>query len=226
MNIAKATEQDIQLAYDIHAILDTVTDGYYPSLSEADTDAPEQFDPDNLDHLRHLHDTLVEKMRSSPSGLARVIWGFGALADPENGIIDQDSNVLALHPNLAQTKTPVFLKVIEWLANGNTGTSSKTMAFWLTFEIKPLWHDTPHDPPDLNRCLLLLQLTPELRPLIPKMAEISERWARLVAHWDRIEQTFLDEAGIGWTKSKKAPKTYYLMKSAMNGELAPNEPHP
>lgn len=112
--------------------------------------------------------------------------------------------------------TPVQEEVVEWLANGETGLSSMTMAFWLGF--RQPYHRSyyPRDPDDLNRCLGLLEVVPLLRPLLPKMAEVSPQWATLIAHWDAIENQFLEEAGLNWVKAKSAPKTYALMRQILH----------
>ena len=105
-------------------------------------------------------------------------------------------------------------QVIEWLATGRVGLSSKCMAMWLAFgeRTEP---NHPHDPDDLDRCLRLLSVAPGLRPLIPKMAAVSPQWARLVPRWDEVEASHLDEVGLGWTKGSMARKTYDLMVSIL-----------
>src|SRR5690348_9189841 len=111
--------------------------------------------------------------------------------------------------------TPAQTRTLEWLANGETGMSSETMAFWLGFGVKPECISHPYDPDDLDRCLRLLFVVPEMRPHLQKMAELSEAWKRLIAHWDEIEQSHLDEVGLGWTKGRAAPKTYALMQEVL-----------
>ena len=108
-------------------------------------------------------------------------------------------------------------QVVKWLATGSIGASSKCMAMWLGFgELTPgAASDYPYDPDDLDRCLMLLDKAPGLRPLIPKMAEISPAWARLSERWEEIERSHLDEVGLRWTKAKSAPQTYKLMQSVI-----------
>lgn len=113
--------------------------------------------------------------------------------------------------------TPAQQMTLEWLANGPTGASSETMAFWLAFDVRKAEADHPWDPGDLNRCLQLLALVPDMRPHLPRMAELSPQWSRLVARWDELESTFIEEAGLGWTKRRKARKTYDLMKELLGG---------
>ncbi len=105
-------------------------------------------------------------------------------------------------------------QVVKWLATGRVGSSSKCMAMWLAFgERAEPAH--PYDPDDLDRCLKLLAKAPGLRPLIPKMAEITPGWAALVPRWDEVEASHLEEVGLGWTKAQSAPKTYELMASIL-----------
>jgi len=112
--------------------------------------------------------------------------------------------------------TPAQQRTLGWLANGETGMSSKTMAFWLAFDQRTDEASYPHDPADLNRCLLLLGQVPEMRAQLPRMAELNEVWAALVARWDELEKSFTDEVGLGWTKAKCAQKTYDLMRSIID----------
>lgn len=106
--------------------------------------------------------------------------------------------------------------VIQWLATGEVGSSSKQMACWLAFRTRT--DDTwahPHDPDDMDRCLKLLAAVPALRERLPKMAEVSKAWAALVARWDEIEASQLDEIGLNWTKARSAAKTYALMREVL-----------
>lgn len=107
--------------------------------------------------------------------------------------------------------TPEQQRVIEWLANGRTGASSKTIAFWLGFGVRTRDASHPHDPDDLDRCLQLLTFVPEMRPHLHKMAELSPYWAALIPLWEEVESCHLGEVGLMWSKGHKAPKTYALM---------------
>jgi hypothetical protein len=74
----------------------------------------------------------------------------------------------------------------------------------------------PHDPDDLDHCLRLLSEVPELRERLPKMASVSPEWAALIARWEEVERSHLEEVGLGWTKAKSAPKTYDLMREVID----------
>lgn len=104
--------------------------------------------------------------------------------------------------------------ILNWLANGRVGQSSKTMALIaLGAEIERVAY--PHDPDDLNRCLLLLRDAPTVRESFDKIAASCEEWACLIARWDEIESTFLTEVGLNWSHGERATKTYNLMESIL-----------
>lgn len=106
-------------------------------------------------------------------------------------------------------------QVLDWLANGRVGLSSKTMAM-IALGLPAKRIDHPHDPDDLNRCLLLLEAAPGVRDIFPKIAQSSKVWAALIANWNEIELTFLHEVGLNWCKAQSAPKTYALMRRVID----------
>lgn len=115
-------------------------------------------------------------------------------------------------------------RLAEWFASGDTGTSSETMALWLSSKVKCRWGaSTPSDPSDLGRCLRLLERIPEWKARVSEMAECSRDWARMVRYWDQIAQSMADEVGIDWSKGQSAPLTYELMKQL---EREPNTTSP
>jgi len=82
-------------------------------------------------------------------------------------------------------------KIVDWLASGNVGSSSKCMAFHLTGRE----HDGsyPHDSSDFERCVGLLKAVPELREKLHEMATANSYWAVLVKHWDELEANLSTE---------------------------------
>jgi len=109
-----------------------------------------------------------------------------------------------------------------WILNGRVGMSAKAIYCHMTGNAdKDRWNH-PHDPDDLNRCLLLLDLIPEWKERMPEMKSRSPAWAGLAANWAEISQTFVDEAGMDWCKAKSAPKTYALMEQAIGNYEEPS----
>lgn len=106
-------------------------------------------------------------------------------------------------------------RAAAWLCDGRVGTSSRAIHdHMLGLEAKR-GYSHPHDPDDLNRCLLLLELIPEWKPRMPEMAQRSDAWSGLIERWEEIVATFLEEVGLNWSKGKRAPRTYALMKQAL-----------
>lgn len=101
-------------------------------------------------------------------------------------------------------------KVLNWLATGQVGESSKAMAY-AVIDMDVNLKSHPYDPADFNRCLMLLEAVPEARNNFDKVAALSETWKKLIDRWDEVEKCFLDEVGFDWVNSDNAPKTYDLM---------------
>lgn len=122
----------------------------------------------------------------------------------------------ALISQMQETPT-LSLAATNWLANGRRGTSSNTM-FTVMTGVDALGDSSPshpHDPADLDRCLVLLHDVPELRAKLPLMAKASPAWAALIAVWDQLEALHIAEVGLGWTKSNSAAETYKLMRTIL-----------
>lgn len=104
----------------------------------------------------------------------------------------------------------------EWLAAGERGVSSNTMFEALTgvsaFHAADNHRSHPHDPADLRRCVLLLEAVPELRQRLTNLRHVSAEWSMLVDIWGVLTDTLAEEMAAG----KSAPRTYALMKEAIN----------
>lgn len=111
--------------------------------------------------------------------------------------------------------TATHRAVAHWLATGETGSSSMTMALWLCFAERYKHASHPLDPADFNRCLLLLEAAPRLRDRMGAMRGLSKEWDALVTRWGEIEKLFHEEVGLGWTKARSAPRTYDLMTEVL-----------
>ncbi len=103
MKMAKADNADIDAAGDLLVILNTLADGYYPVLGEPADDTPTFFDPDERQHLRHLHDLLAGILDRAPGFQGRIIAGMAyVIMHEKNEIIDPDADTLELHPKHVQ----------------------------------------------------------------------------------------------------------------------------
>lgn len=108
--------------------------------------------------------------------------------------------------------TRIERSIIEWLAGDDTGLSSRAIAFTalgIDFKGSRYW---PHDPDDLGRCARLVQQIPEARRGIKLLAKKHREWQIVLSHWDELLSLMVQEVGIDWTKSHRAPKTYRRMK--------------
>ena len=105
----------------------------------------------------------------------------------------------------------VMDNLARWLMGGRVGMSSKAMA-GVIFGVPGGGTSHPHDPADFNRCLLFLRDVPEAIPLLHLCSRLSPQWSSLIARWDEVEQSFLDEVGQDWCKADRAPKTCALMR--------------
>jgi len=102
-------------------------------------------------------------------------------------------------------------KILDWLANGQVGLSSKCMAMCAA-GVSYKYKYTPSDPSDFNRCLLLVQQIPEVENEFNRIARVSDKWKVVIDNWQLLKSTFIDEVGFNWSNGDRAPKTYKLMK--------------
>jgi hypothetical protein len=97
---------------------------------------------------------------------------------------------------------------IDWLLNGETGVSSKTICAVMTGSVAH-YNDVPHDPSDFGRCYKLLALFPEWRARLHEVAEKFPMWGPMVEAWDELTALYEEETK---SKSGKAPKLYDRMQ--------------
>jgi putative aminopeptidase FrvX len=95
------------------------------------------------------------------------------------------------------------LRIVAWMLSGDTGISSEAIVSKMTgLPTRYGFMCEPADPSDLGRCLRLLRKFPEWGARIGEMAEVSQRWSALVAHWDEIAAMMEEEVGIDWEKGQ------------------------
>lgn len=89
-----------------------------------------------------------------------------------------------------------------WIANGETGMSSKTMWNYFMgnrgFEI-----NHPHDPDDFKRCHKLLQAVPEWRGRMDELRGLSHAWSNLVDNWGKLTKMYEQNVAEDWKNYKK-----------------------
>lgn len=98
MKMALASAEDMEAAYELCGLLDSISRGYYPAADD-DENAPTWFEEDKFEHLQALF-KHIEKLAESSGGIHRVVGGFSTVANPANGLIDLTQDVIELHPRL------------------------------------------------------------------------------------------------------------------------------
>ena len=105
------------------------------------------------------------------------------------------------------TDISIEKRALWWLLNGETGTSSKTICATMLGMIyaakDSIYYCYPLDPSDFRRCKLLLDLIPEWRTELSRVAQEFPGWGALVAHWGELESLYDEEC-----HKKSAPKLY------------------
>ena len=117
-------------------------------------------------------------------------------------------------PRQLAEERDLFRRVLEWRDGRDSGLSSMAIAH----ETCGLEHsaDHPHDPDDLDRCLILLEQIPETKAGLAQMIQYGPVWPALLDRWDQLVATFLDEVGLGWCKAEHAPLTYAMMRDIID----------
>jgi len=169
-----------------------------------------------LDEIEKLRDALVVLADAVEAELPQIKSGVTLPETHTDLAAALDHATRALTPGEPTRQVDLLVATLRWFATGMVGASSKAMAI-AACEILPetakrIPRDHPLDPDDFNRCLLLLEAVPAIRQRMHLVARLSKTWACLVVRWDELEATFLDEAGLGWSKGFEAPKTYRLIK--------------
>lgn len=120
-------------------------------------------------------------------------------------------------------------RLADWLASGDTGTSSKAIMLWLSArKVADTWGaDTPSDAGDFGRCMRLLERIPEWKPRMAEMAEAGGLWPTFSKRWPELTRVYLDECG-GKVPAKgdriNCPRTYALLKKVHDEAYANDRP--
>jgi len=141
--------------------------------------------------------------------LAGATFAMGSVADTQALRELLTKRIVDANPRM----TPLD----RWLRVGERGESSDAIVAKLRMVhgISNL-KAHPHDPDDLRRCLLLLEVVPDLVPDFERMREVSPVWSALVDAWPSLVTSFERESRGQWRSGKfDAPKTYSLIKAAI-----------
>lgn len=108
-----------------------------------------------------------------------------------------------VEPKADQSKT-TYERAMWWIANGETGSSSKTM--WnclLGNKDFPVNH--PYDPDDFKRCYKLLEAVPEWKDkrYLIRMKPLSKAWSNLIDNWNTLTEMYEENMRTNWENHKK-----------------------
>lgn len=125
MNIAKASERDINMAIDLCGILESLEKGFMPvEVTENGDNEDAGFDRDNPDDCRVALNLIIDKLRAGSIG--RVIWGMAALVDPGSTMLDPDADIIKPHPSLSNRQQRQA-QILPWaIATFGEATASNT----------------------------------------------------------------------------------------------------
>lgn len=112
------------------------------------------------------------------------------------------------------SNSTIVEKATWWLANGETGSSSKTMYNCLIGNKKFEIHH-PYDPDDFKRCYKLLNAVPEWKTKLHKLQCLSPQWNNLVNNWDKLTEMYEQNERTNWENYKQIGM-YEFMKSILS----------
>lgn len=107
------------------------------------------------------------------------------------------------------------MKILEWLAAGEKGLSSETIALTALGEM-PKRPNYPHDGADYGRCVKLLALCPDAQIGLDRLGkEGGPVWQALVPRWEDIRVAWEHDVALhnAGERDRKKFKCYDLMQS-------------
>lgn len=107
MKMAKASQDDLDIAMDLISVLDDIERRHFPNLfSDPDSESIEWIDTCNRDQYERLIDNLRRLLNRGSIG--RVIMGMAVVCDPANECIDSDANCIEHHPMRKQMEAALL----------------------------------------------------------------------------------------------------------------------
>ena len=109
--------------------------------------------------------------------------------------------------------TKIKDKILNWLANGETGISSEAMAFKMAGVNQKAWCGGTHpsDGDDFKRCMKLVNEVPEIRTRLEEMCSVSKCWKALIDNWESVEKCYVDH---GYCDTTEMMRTIYRKATA------------
>jgi hypothetical protein len=108
MKMAKASNADLDMALELSAALDALTDRWGATMPEAierpeGTSSVEYFDSEDREQCYRV----VEHLRAlvARASLMRVVFGMSVVCDTRNEVVDPDADTLELHPKFKALDT-------------------------------------------------------------------------------------------------------------------------
>lgn len=100
MKMARASEQDLEVAQQISSFIESLEKGYAPEAMDDDEDF---FDIDDPDQCQEVLRKLLEI--SANGSIFRVTFGMLVLLDPANKLLDPDADTLEPHPDITMLQS-------------------------------------------------------------------------------------------------------------------------
>lgn len=97
--MARASEADIEMAMTLTGYMEDIERGYMPSNLVEDGESYELIDTSDENQYHRLITGLLNLFEHGSIG--RVVWGMATVCDPANKLLDPESDVLEIHPDLA-----------------------------------------------------------------------------------------------------------------------------
>lgn len=145
MKMALASEEDLDVAYDLLGLLDCVDRDYYPA-DDGDEDAPTHLDVDDPEHLRFFYNKLKALIDRRGSGaLHRVIGGFSTVRYAKNQILDLTKDTVELHPRLQGAVSIAALFNHCWDFKTHFDKQSRPKTICATFKVSTITHEGMRD---------------------------------------------------------------------------------
>jgi hypothetical protein len=98
-----------------------------------------------------------------------------------------------------------------WMQIGEHGSSSLFMFHTLKGD-RTVGYAHPHDAADFRRCLLMLEMEPDLPNGIGSLRKSSLMWAVLIENWQRLSDLLASEVPTWRSGVGSAPKTNALIR--------------